>query len=628
MGYKKLFAYLFTAIFAAVAVFCGWKATAWDGSVGISVVISAEEGEEEIRCWKSEAGEYYIFLPGYAELSEARLHTNTRSPVYIDGRRLTDGMSCEGFALKDAHDLAYAADGERQHFTLKFVQSGNVPAMYIDVASGSMAHIHEVKGNEEPGTLRLYTAEGTLDFSGNLDSIKGRGNDSWSKEKKPYSLKLGTEADLLGMGSAQRWVLLSNYNDPTHIRNKVVYDLAGTLGMPYTPGCTWVDLYLNGEYAGLYLLSERNEVHPQRVDVAEEESFLVSMEPVGRLAGQEYPYVTTGSNMAFRVRSSAFSAETMTTILQTVDNAIHAEDGIDPVTGTHWRELIDLDSWVRKYLIEEIFGNLDANAASQFYYYVGDGTEGTLYAGPVWDYDLSMGSHMVWQTQATDAFFAASPHIWSEDDHPWFYAMTRQEEFRSRAMELYEKEFRPRLAALLETGLADYAGRITQAAAMNQIRCASEDFGEHMQRVRDYMEKRLEFLDSFWMEQEAYCIVTINIRTGANIGCYAVRPGETLQQFPEDWVTWQGDNYGWYTVDTEEPFDITQPIYEDTDIYLKWFPEEAVVSDSMPSEETAEEPLSLLRLAPAMVFAVMLIIVCTVGLRRSRRSREKEPAYN
>ena len=161
-------------------------------------------------------------------------------------------------------------------------------------------------------------------------------------------------------------MLFANYSDPTHLRNKIVYDLADTLGMAYTPGCQWTELYINGEYMGLYLLSERNELHPQRVNVTQEDRFLASMEPGGRLEVQNYPYVTTDSGIAFRVRETSLSQDTVAVVLQQVDRAIHASDGIDPVTGSHWKQLIDLDSWARKYLIEEVFANLDASAASQF----------------------------------------------------------------------------------------------------------------------------------------------------------------------------------------------------------------------------------------------------------------------
>lgn len=623
---RKICIYLLTIFFVAVAVFSSWLASRWDGTVEISARISAAGNTEQIRCHNGGEDRVYLFLPAYAQAEQTQLFTNTRNAVYLQGKEIAEGMTCEEIPFNTDLDLAYEADGELRHFVLQILQSQNIPAMYIDTVSGSLEHIHEEKGNQESGTMRLYTQKGQLDYDGAVEELKGRGNDSWGKEKKPYSLNLRREENLLDMGAARKWILLANYSDPTHIRNKIVLDAAQALHMPYTPECQWVDLYLNGDYAGVYLLSERNEIHPQRVDIPEESSFLVSMEPVGRLRNSTYPYITTDSQIAFRLRETGMTQEAASEILRSADRAIHAHDGLDPVTGKHWRELLDLDSWARKYLIEEVFANLDANAASQFFYYTGDGEQGTLYAGPVWDYDLSMGSQTVWQTQASDALFAGSAHIWSEEDHPWFAALCRHPEFQERVKELYRLEFQPMLKQLLASGIDAYGETVAAAAKMNQLRWNSSDFSEQLRILRKYTEDRMAFLDSYWLEQEPYHIVTIDIRTGANIATYAIRSGETLIQFPESWVTWQGDNYGWHDAQTEERIDISQPIYEDRNLYLKWYPqEEAQETEMEPLPE--EEPLSILRLGPAIVFSGMLVAVCSVGLWRSGEKRKKNPAH-
>ena len=119
-----------------------------------------------------------------------------------------------------------------------------------------------------------------------MEAIRGRGNATWLWEKKPYSLTLSKSADLLGMGAAKEWILLTNAPDPTHLRNKIAYDLAAEVGLLYSPESNWVDLYLNGEYTGLYLLTERNEIHPQRIP-AGNGTFLVSMELESRLKSEK-----------------------------------------------------------------------------------------------------------------------------------------------------------------------------------------------------------------------------------------------------------------------------------------------------------------------------------------------------
>lgn len=91
-------------------------------------------------------------------------------------------------------------------------------------------------------------------------------------------------------------------------------------------------------------------------------------------------------------------------ILQSVENAIVSESGVDPITGKHWQELIDLDSWARKYLIEEIFASTDSGNFSQFYYYDGAEENGKLYAGPIWDFDLVMRGTNSWSPLMANMF--------------------------------------------------------------------------------------------------------------------------------------------------------------------------------------------------------------------------------
>lgn len=564
---------LFTAALLAAAVFWSVKESEWDGTVSLSVVVSSDSGSEEIRCWGNETGEYYIFLPSYAELSQVEIHTNTRKKVYLDDQMLKDGMTCDNFQRNVRYDLTYTAGEGVHHFPFTFVQSANVPAMYISVASGSMAYIHAQKGNEEPGTLRLYTAGGELDCYGNLDFIKGRGNSTWFQEKKPYSLKLSAEADLLGMGKAQKWILLANAEDPSQLRNKIVFDYADAAGLAYSPSSTWVDLYLNGEYAGVYLLSERNEIHPQRVAIDADSGFLVSMELDWRMEEQGYPFIYTNNGSALRIHHSALDDDALAYVWESAESAILAEDGVDPISGRQWTELIDLDSWAKKYLIEEIFGSVDAGAVSQFFY--GDQKAGKIFAGPVWDYDKTIGNIVEWQLQSPCAFFANRPILRTGMDRPWFYALYQKEAFYNRVVELYQTTFRPLLEDFLDGTLQDYASRIAQTVEADKLRWPGQPPAD-ADYMQAYLTERIAFLDSVWLEKESYCYVLVDAGGGNNTAEYAVRPGEYMPELPDHF-----GSYGWYTMDTDEPFDVTQPIYEDVRIYRKEFPAE---------NESVEEP--------------------------------------
>ena len=151
-----------------------------------------------------------------------------------------------------------------------------LPVVYVDTEgqvpvtsneNAIEAHI-KLQGNAEFNNSQ-YWYDGATD-------IKGRGNSTWSESKnggkKPYKLKLDKKANLLGLGTKgkgtnKHWCLLANMIDHTNIRNELVHTFARDIGMEYPVNSTGVVLILNGEYQGLYELSEHIRVGGSRVDV-------------------------------------------------------------------------------------------------------------------------------------------------------------------------------------------------------------------------------------------------------------------------------------------------------------------------------------------------------------------------
>lgn len=605
MRYGKITVYLFTAFFLALAALLYAPQESEPETVlPLFITVQSSEATEEIHGWEKEPGEYFFFLPSYAKFTQAEIHIDRNTEVCMNDQILPDGTSCDIFSPDQPYTLCCTSNGETHCFSVTFLQSAEIPSLYIDVTSGNMDYIHALKGNEESGTMRLYTADGTRNYSGRLESVSGRGNATWTHEKKPYSLKLTAEADLLGMGSAQKWILLANAADRSNLRNMIVYDFAEAIGLPYTPECEWVDLYLNGEYAGLYLLCERNEIHSQRVDLEESSSFLVSQELEWRLKNQGYPYISTESGAYLRIHYSAFNSTSLLEIWQSAENAIFAEDGIDPITRKSWTELIDPESWAEKYLIEEVFGNLDAGNVSQYFYYDKSRASEKIYAGPIWDYDMAIGNPITEQQYEPNTFYANTSEATS-----WFSSLYQKEEFFSRVTKLYQTVFRPLLENLLNNKLDQYVTYISQAAKLNQVRWSTPDTDGEAEYIRAYLTERMAFLNSLWVDGVEYCTVLVDQGSDKGSVCYAVKPGECLASLPA--YVESPDILGWYYVNSEEPFDITQPIYENMKIYLK------------PAYDY-EEGISPFQYAPAAALVVLLMgLALTDILRLKRSGRQK-----
>lgn len=633
MRFGKLFLCFFTLLFLLGAVFAGQKEQEPDGFLSVDVTYGNRT--ENIASWEL-SDDYILYLPGSADLEQMQLRFSGDSSWAIDGIPLEDRTPCEEFLLNHVYELT--CDGEHVG-TVQLQRSANVGAMFVETASGNMEHIHAAKGNEEAGKLRLYTQTGELNHDGVISAINGRGNSTWNEEKKSYSVELASEADLLNMGSAGKWILLSNIYDITNLRNKVVYDFARDFDLAYSPESDWVDLYLNGEYAGLYLLCERNEVHSQRVDISRNDSFLVSRDAYWRFDEQGKPYITTQSKAALRIYHAGMSADEMLAIWQSAENAILSEDGVDSLTGKTWQELIDLESWVRKYLVDEVFGNRDGTALSQFYYY--DKSEGDqkIYAGPVWDYDLSMCFDSEDHQSSIQRFYANVPNIYGAH---WPDALYRKPEYYAEILRLYETEFLPLLNSYFETVIPQYSSRIAQASAMNASRWGMGLEAADPVEIFEYLAMRTVFLDDIWLHSGEYCMVNATDATGSTY-YYAVKPGDPLPTKLRNKSADGNYTYNWYDLDNGDIVLAEEPVYTDRNIHLRYEPVAAAEQttpdeagqtltnpvEGIPTQEQEEsspviELPPLRRILPVILFVLMLLGVIFAGMYQLYADRRKK----
>jgi hypothetical protein len=102
--------------------------------------------------------------------------------------------------------------------------------------------------------------------------IRGRGNYTWTGfDKKPYRIKLGEKKKLLGMNKSRHFTLLAHADDNlAFLRNTVGFELSRRLGLKYTPAQQPVEVVLNGDYIGLYFLTENIRIANDRVDITEQ----------------------------------------------------------------------------------------------------------------------------------------------------------------------------------------------------------------------------------------------------------------------------------------------------------------------------------------------------------------------
>lgn len=393
----------------------------------------------------------YLFLPASADMTQLSLTFATEPAshkVMLSGNK---GMTYLSDAVDVTAVAAVGADGYReitasvgkgkQPLTFRVMQASAIPTMYLTSSDAAQGRdwVDASKSNAATGTMNLIGADGTPVYSGELKQIKARGNSTFTyAEKKSYQIKLAEPSDLLGkQEQVKTWVLLASYFDATQMHDKLIKDLAAELGLAYTASCDWVNLYYDGEYRGVYLLSEKNSVGATSVAITDmEQAYEQLNEGYGTdmttaLAknsyGQQYQYTKdmkepenitggylielnhdmwdeasgfkTRQGVAFNVKSPEWCGDSamkyISEYYQAFEDAVYATDdtgaytGYNASTGKYFYDYVDMDSLVKVFLLQELALNCDGFISSVYFYKDADGK---MFAGPIWDQDMTFGT--------------------------------------------------------------------------------------------------------------------------------------------------------------------------------------------------------------------------------------------
>lgn len=278
----------------------------------------------------------------------------------------------------------------------KLYQLTNLPTVVINT-DGAV----DITSKEKEVNSRVYiiSNNGTKLLVDEATGVRGRGNASWGFPKKPYRLKFSKKRSPLGApAKAKKWTLISNYGDKTLMRNILAFEVSRRMGMKYTPFCQPVDLILNGEYKGCYQLCDQIEVGSNRVDITEMAATDISGEnlsggyliEIDAYAYGEPSMFTSHRGTPVTIKSpddEKIVSEQSTyikSLFNTMESAVFSSNFTDASNG--YRKYLDLDSFLRFFLVGEFAGNTDTYWSVYMYK---ERNDGKLYTGPIWDYDLA-----------------------------------------------------------------------------------------------------------------------------------------------------------------------------------------------------------------------------------------------
>jgi hypothetical protein len=387
-----------------------------------------------------------------------------------------------------------------------------------------------------PGQMN-HVSDAPNHFNG-LIGIERRGSTSdWFSDKKPFAVEIrdadGEDMDfpLLGMPPESDWAFLAPYNDKSLVREAFMFGLARDI-MPWASRSRFVELVLNGDYQGIYLVTEKIKRGKDRVDIAkldadelagdsltggyilkidkttgaQNEGWVSPFPPIPggwqtTLWQVDYPKITN-----IQPAQKAYIEQWITNF----ETVMAGPDFADPDTG--YPKYLDVKSFADFTLLNELAKCVDAYRISTFLYKDQDSRDPRLHAGPIWDFNIALGNAGYCTSENPEGWIIDFNEYCPDDGwvvHFWWKKMWEDPAYRGLLKDRWNELRDGPLSNDKVFHLLDsLSGHLQDAQQRNFERwpilnnwvwpnvfcCGSYD--EHTLFLRHWIEQRLQWMDS------------------------------------------------------------------------------------------------------------------------------------
>ena len=352
--------------------------------------------------------------------------TNAQS-VEINEVQQVSGSSSVDFRKGVTYTLK-SATGTSKNYTVSVVWDNKLPQ--VSITTDGRVGINS-KTDFVPTQITIDGQSRYNDYTGRAQ-IRGRGNTTWTFPKKSYKFKLDEDAEILGLKAEKDWVLLANFLDGTHLLNAVGMKIGQLLEMLYTNTIIPVEVTLNGEFLGAFMLTEQIEVKKNRVNVGKD-GLLLNLDTN---FDEPYQFQSASYRLPVTIKyPKEIDANKKTEIKQEFE-ALEALIADTNFPNNDYLDYLDATSVAQYLIVYMLTGNEEINHPKSTYIHKTNGGKYTM--GPIWDFDWAF------------AFEGSLVHF-SSFDRPLFWTPpAKGTKFFSKLLE------DPAIKALLKTEWATF----------------------------------------------------------------------------------------------------------------------------------------------------------------------------
>ena len=365
-----------------------------------------------------------------------------------------------------------------------------IPHIYIDIDSGAEVVDKEnyLQARIRIEGMGLYPDLGLSEVVGTR--IKGRGNSTWERPKKPYRLKLDKKAAVLGLPKEKDWVLLANYQDYTLMTNAVALKIARQLGMPFTNDIIPVDVTINGEYRGNYNLTQQVEVGKNRVDIGDQG---ILWELDNHFDEAPWQFKTKHLQLPLMLKDPDMDKQTFVKHkqeFQDFEDLLFREDFPE----NNYGEVFDKQQLVNFLIVANLTKNREICHPKSVFLYKNPTGKFTL--GPVWDFDWAFG----FDPDNARYFSAVNDPVLADEESregtQFWQRLLLDPEVQQLYLQTWERYKAAHFEELMQF-IEAYAARIRQSKqqdyAMWQV--GVQDLGNSKAALKTFLRKRALFMD-------------------------------------------------------------------------------------------------------------------------------------
>ena len=463
---------------------------------------------------------------------------------YKEDKRIIELLFSDGNSQKvsvGANEYATMISAGGVDYPVLTVVSAGIPTIMVNSDGGrDLQYLNDMKIHEIQGNISVLSEDGSVNYKGMLKSFTGRGNDSYASiDKIGFNLTLQNRVNLLDMGSNEDYVLISGYRDSSLLTYKITQDMEKAVGVANAPESRFVNVYVDNQYMGMYLLTEKIEIDENRIDIAnlavntqgvnldklsnfEMESWIdkstgeekhwynIPNDPQDITGGyllevdkmdytKDQSRFKTGHNITVVSKAQKYLTKKETDYIsdywEQFEDALFSDTGYN-IQGKYYGDYIDLDSYVDQWLFYELNGEISITGSVYYYKESDVSGDGLLHASYIWDVEHS---------------FISDPQTLNLlEEHKdtmsgYWVAFYQYDDFVSKVHDTWNQRFVPEINRLLSVEMLNndqngvgsikwYQHEYAQAALANQTRWPSCQWDEKTAEIREFLQLKSAYL--------------------------------------------------------------------------------------------------------------------------------------